>query len=54
MTAAYFRAHIPAEWREDYVRLLARAQGAAEKISRDIRPVVWQTGNAERGTRNGP
>jgi flavin reductase (DIM6/NTAB) family NADH-FMN oxidoreductase RutF len=54
MTAAYFRAHIPAEWREDYVRLLSIAQREAERTSRNIRPVVWQTGNAERGTRNGP
>lgn len=49
MTAAYFRAHIPVAWREDYVRLLARAQGAAEKLSRDIRPVVWR----ERGAGSG-
>jgi flavin reductase (DIM6/NTAB) family NADH-FMN oxidoreductase RutF len=42
MTAAYFRAHIPPEWREDYVRQLGRAQAAAERTAREIRPLVWR------------
>ena len=42
MTAGFFRAHIPVAWREDYVRQLAHAQGAAERTSRDIRPLVWR------------
>jgi flavin reductase (DIM6/NTAB) family NADH-FMN oxidoreductase RutF len=49
MTAGYFRAHIPAEWREDYVRQLAHAQGAAEKTAREIRALVWK----ERGAGSG-
>jgi flavin reductase (DIM6/NTAB) family NADH-FMN oxidoreductase RutF len=44
MTAGFFRAHIPVAWREDYVRQLAQAQGAAEKTARDIRPLVWKEG----------
>lgn len=41
MTAAYFRANIPAAWRGDYVRLLGVAQEFARERSRDIRAVVW-------------
>jgi flavin reductase (DIM6/NTAB) family NADH-FMN oxidoreductase RutF len=42
MTAAYFRAHVPAEWRGEYERQLAAAQRAAERNARDIRPLVWR------------
>jgi hypothetical protein len=41
MTAAYFRANLPAAWRDDYVRLLAVAQEFARERSSDIRAVIW-------------
>lgn len=41
MTAAYFRANLPAAWRDDYVRLLAVAQEFARERSGDIRAVIW-------------
>jgi len=41
MTAAYFRANLPAEWRPDYERLLKAAQEFALARSRDIKPVIW-------------
>src|SRR6266516_4083056 len=42
MTAAYFRANMPAEWRGEYEALLRAAQQFAAERSRDIRPVVWR------------
>jgi flavin reductase (DIM6/NTAB) family NADH-FMN oxidoreductase RutF len=42
MTAAYFRANLPAAWRKDYEDHLKAAQEFAEQRSRDIRPVVWK------------
>ena len=42
MTAAYFRANMPADWRKDYEDHLAAAQRFAEERSRDIRAVVWK------------
>ncbi len=42
MTAAFFRANMPAGWRSDYEEHLAAAQRFAEARSRDIRPVVWK------------
>jgi len=42
MTAAHFRAHMPAEWRAEYEALLQAAQAYAAERSRDIRPVVWK------------
>jgi flavin reductase (DIM6/NTAB) family NADH-FMN oxidoreductase RutF len=42
MTAAYFRASMPAEWRKEYESQLAVAQQFAEAKSRDIRAVVWK------------
>lgn len=42
MTATYFRAHIPAEWRAAYEEQLREAQAFAERHSRDIRAVVWR------------
>jgi flavin reductase (DIM6/NTAB) family NADH-FMN oxidoreductase RutF len=37
MTAAYFRAHLPPEWKSDYERLLTAAQEYAARHSRDIK-----------------
>ena len=42
MTAAYFRANMPAEWRKDYEAHLVAAQQFAEERSRDIKPVAWR------------
>jgi flavin reductase (DIM6/NTAB) family NADH-FMN oxidoreductase RutF len=42
MTAAYFRANLPAAWRKDYEDHLKAAQEFAEQRSRNIRPVVWK------------
>lgn len=42
MTATYFRAHMPAEWRQEYEAHLEDAQRVAEAASRNIRPVVWR------------
>jgi len=42
MTAAFFRANMPAGWRGEYEEHLAAAQRFAEARSRDIRPVVWK------------
>lgn len=41
MTAAYFRSHMPAEWRQEYEAHLQDAQRRAAETSRDIRAVVW-------------
>jgi flavin reductase (DIM6/NTAB) family NADH-FMN oxidoreductase RutF len=42
MTAAYFRANMPGEWRGEYEALLRAAQAYAAERSRDIRPVIWK------------
>lgn len=42
MTAAHFRANMPAEWRAEYEKLLGAAQAYAAARSRDIQPVVWR------------
>ncbi len=42
MTAAYFRANMPAEWRREYEQLLQQAQQFAAATSRAIAPVVWR------------
>jgi len=42
MTAAHFRANMPAKWRAEYEALLQAAQAYAAERSRDIRPVVWR------------
>jgi len=42
MTAAHFRAHMPAAWRAEYEALLKAAQTYAAERSRDIRPVIWK------------
>jgi len=41
MTAAHFRANMPAEWRSEYEHLLAAAQAFAAERSHDIRAVTW-------------
>lgn len=41
MTAAYFRANLPREWKGDYERLLKEAQGHAEAASRNIKLEAW-------------
>jgi flavin reductase (DIM6/NTAB) family NADH-FMN oxidoreductase RutF len=41
MTAAYFRANLPAAWRDDYVRLLDVAQEFARERTGEIRAVTW-------------
>ncbi len=42
MTAAHFRAHMPAAWRAEYEALLRAAQQYAAERSRDIRPLIWK------------
>ena len=42
MTAAYFRANLPKEWKADYERLLKEAQGHAEEASKDISYEGWK------------
>jgi len=42
MTAAQFRAQMPAAWRAEYQALLAAAQRFAVERSRDIKPVIWK------------
>ncbi len=42
MTAGYFRAHMPAEWKKEYEAGLVAAQRFAEERSRKIRAVVWR------------
>ena len=54
MTAAYFRANVPDEWRDDYVRLLKVAQTAGLEMSRNIQPLVWQGAKAEGPGARGP
>jgi hypothetical protein len=41
MTAAYFRANLPTAWRDDYMRLLGKAQEFARVRSKDLRAIVW-------------
>ena len=42
MTATYFRANMPAEWRLEYEAKLQDAQRTAAELSRLIKPVVWK------------
>src|SRR5438876_2744699 len=42
LTATYFRANMPAEWRVEYEVKLQEAQQAAAEMSRTIKPVVWK------------
>ena len=41
LTASYFRANMPAEWRVEYEAKLKDAQQVAAEMSRHIKPVVW-------------
>src|SRR5947208_9601611 len=41
LTAAYFRANMPAEWRVEYEGKLQGAQQVAAEMSRTIQPVGW-------------
>ena len=41
LTASYFRANMPAEWRVEYETKLKEAQQVAAEMSRHIKPVVW-------------
>ena len=41
MTAGYFRANMPAEWRQEYEAKLKLAQEMGAEMSRNIKPVVW-------------
>ncbi len=43
LTASYFRAHMPAEWRTEYEAKLTDAQQVAAKLSGKIKPVVWKS-----------
>jgi flavin reductase (DIM6/NTAB) family NADH-FMN oxidoreductase RutF len=42
MTAAYFRANLPPEWRREYEEQLGAAQRAAEARAREIQPLLWR------------
>ena len=42
MTAAFFRAHIPAAWKQDFETQLRAAQEFAAARSRDVRAVTWR------------
>lgn len=42
MTAAYFRANMPPEWRPEYEAHLRTAQRFAEERSGDIKAVIWR------------
>jgi len=41
LTATYFRANMPAEWRVEYEAKLKEAQQVAAELSRSIQPVDW-------------
>src|SRR6266481_3777047 len=41
LTATYFRANMPAEWRVEYEAKLQEAQQVAAEMSRTIKPLVW-------------
>ena len=43
LTATYFRANMPAEWRVEYEAKLKEAQQVAAEMSRNIQPVVWRS-----------
>jgi flavin reductase (DIM6/NTAB) family NADH-FMN oxidoreductase RutF len=42
MTAAYFRANMPAEWHAAYDEHLGQAQHRAAALSRDLRALTWR------------
>ena len=51
MTAAHFRANLPAEWRPRYLERLAVAQAIAERYATPLEPLVWQGPEVEEPTR---
>jgi flavin reductase (DIM6/NTAB) family NADH-FMN oxidoreductase RutF len=42
LTAAYFRANMPAEWRVEYEAKLQEAQQVAAEMSKTIKPGAWK------------
>jgi flavin reductase (DIM6/NTAB) family NADH-FMN oxidoreductase RutF len=42
LTAGYFRANMPLEWRREYEAKLQEAQEAAAEMSKTIKPLVWK------------
>lgn len=42
LTAGYFRANMPAQWRIEYEAKLGEAQRTAAELSHTITPVVWK------------
>jgi flavin reductase (DIM6/NTAB) family NADH-FMN oxidoreductase RutF len=42
LTATYFRANMPAEWRVEYEAKLIEAQQVGAEMSRTIKSVVWK------------
>ena len=48
LTATYFRANMPAEWRVEYEAKLKDAQQVAEEMSRDIKPVAWKSAKSSQ------
>jgi len=51
LTASYFRANMPAQWRAEYEAKLRDAQQTGEQMSRNIKPVVWKTPLSDSTTR---
>ena len=43
LTATYFRANMPAEWRAEYEAKLKEAQQAGAEMSRHIKQIVWKS-----------
>ena len=43
LTATYFRANMPAEWRQEYEAKLKEAQQVAAEMSEKIRSIVWKS-----------
>ena len=43
LTATYFRANMPADWRVEYEAKLKEAQQVAAEMSKKIKTVVWKT-----------
>ena len=43
LTATYFRANMPGEWRQEYEAKLKEAQQVAAEMSEKIRSIVWKS-----------
>lgn len=50
MTAAHFRANLPAEWRPRYLERLKAAQAFAEAHATPLQPIVWTGAETEGPT----